>query len=543
MNKFVLKGLACMFLLAILTGTAACGDKEDPTVVSVIGVALDKTTASVKPGEDIMLTATITPADASDKSLRWTSSDTKIASVDAGKVTGVAVGEVTITVTTVDGNKTATCVVTVATDAPSSQTVILKGNITENRTLRKVDNNYLQGFVYVKSGVVLTIEPGAVVKGNSPASGEKAAALIIEPGGKIIAEGTVNEPIVFTSAQPAGQRDYGDWGGLILCGNARVNCTSRPVIEGGPGTYYGAVTDADAKNEESSGILKYVRIEFAGYPLEPNKEINGLTFGGVGSGTIIQYVQVSYCGDDSFEWFGGTVNAKNLVAYKGWDDEFDTDFGYSGMLQFLLGVRDPKHADTSKSNGFESDNDAEGSSNKPTTTPIFSNVTLIGPLYGISAGKADADILYNTADASNGAKGGQFQAAMHIRRNSSLQVYNSVFTGWPYGLFFEKNNVGATVKNVIFAGMWKDFKNTESETYFNNSALGNMLFASTNDIITTNALYSSVVKDKITGAGFTDTPLTNSFFEKVSYKGAFDGTDAGDWTKGWTNWDPQNEVY
>ena len=91
-------------------------------------------------------------------------------------------------------------------------------------------------------------------------------------------------------------------------------------------------------------------------------------------------------GDDSFEWFGGTVNARHLIAYKGWDDEFDTDYGYSGKLQFLLGVRDPKVADTSKSNGFESDNDANGSGNEPLTNPIFSNVTLIGPFYGESAG-------------------------------------------------------------------------------------------------------------------------------------------------------------
>lgn len=542
MNKLVLKGLACIFLLAILIGVTGCGDKEDPTVVNVTGVVLDKTTALVKLGEDITLTATVSPAGASDKNLRWASSDSKIASVDAGKVTGIAEGEATITVTTVDGGKTATCLVTVAADAPSLQTVVLKGNITENKTLRKVDQNFLQGFVFVKSGVTLTIEPGTIIKGKSPVAGEKAAALIIEPGAKIMAVGTAELPIVFTSDKPAGQRDYGDWGGIILCGNARVNNTSRPTIEGGPDTQYGNTT-SDEFNGESSGEMKYVRIEFCGYPFEPNKEINGLTFGGVGSGTKIEYIQVSYCGDDSYEWFGGTVNAKHLIAYKGWDDEFDTDNGYSGMLQFLLGVRDPKFADTSKSNGFESDNDAEGSSNKPTTTPVFSNVTLIGPFYGVCTGKADADILYNTQDAASGAKGGQFQSAMHIRRNSSLQVHNAVFTGWPYGLFLDKNNAGATVKNVIFAGMWKDFRNTESETYFKNSALGNLLFTSTNDIIATNGIYSSVIKEKISGAEFTDVSLVNAFFEKVGYKGAFDGTSTGDWTKGWANWDPQNELY
>ena len=151
-------------------------------------------------------------------------------------------------------------------------------------------------------------------------SGEKAASLIIEPGAKIMAEGTVDKPIVFTSDKEPGKRATGDWGGLIICGNARVNQTKRPVIEGGPGTEYGNTT-SDEFNGESSGKLKYVRIEFAGYPLEPDKEINGLTFGGVGSGTEVEFVQVSYSNDDSYEWFGGTVNAKHLVAYKGWDDD------------------------------------------------------------------------------------------------------------------------------------------------------------------------------------------------------------------------------
>ena len=330
-------------------------------------------------------------------------------------------------------------------ETPETKDVILENEITSDMTLKATDNNLLRGFVYVTDGVTLTIEPGTVIKGEKATKG----SLIVEPGGKIIAQGTAEKPIVFTSDQAAGSRAYGDWGGLILCGNAPVNATSKPQIEGGPRTRYGG-----DQPEDNSGIVKYVRIEFAGYPLEPNKEINGLTCGGVGSGTTLEYIQVAFCGDDSFEWFGGTVNAKHLIAYKGWDDEFDTDYGYSGKLQFLLGVRDPKVADTSKSNGFESDNDANGSGNEPLTNPIFSNVTLIGPFYGESAGKAESDILYNTEDAANGAKGGQFQAAMHIRRNSALNVYNSVFTGWPYGLYLQTANAGATVKNVIFAGMW-----------------------------------------------------------------------------------------
>ena len=532
MNKFLLKGVAAMLCMATVFGNVACSDDgEDPAKVGVTAVALDKTTLSLKLEATAKLVATITPSEATTKAVTWTSSDDKVATVSDGTVTAVALGTATITVKTDDGGKTATCAVTVAEDAPDSRDVILKDSITSDMTLRAIDNNLLKGYVFVKSGVTLTIEPGTVIKGEKVTKG----SLIVVPGGKIIAEGTAEKPIVFTSNQPVGSRAYGDWGGLILCGNAPVNA-NKPVIEGGPGTIYGGNDP-----EDNSGIVKYVRIEFAGYPLEPNKEINGLTCGGVGSGTTLEYIQVSYCGDDSFEWFGGTVNAKKLIAYKGWDDEFDTDYGYKGKLQFLLGIRDPKHADTSKSNGFESDNDAKGSGDEPITNPIFSNVTLIGPFYGESAGKAESEILYTTEDAANGAKGGQFQAAMHIRRNSALNVYNSVFTGWPYGLYLQGANAGATVKNVIFAGMWENFKDDASKGYFETTGLNNQVYASSNDLIAKNADYSSVVVDKIGGAEFSDTVLSDSFFEKVTYKGAFDGTN--DWTSGWSNLDPQNTAY
>lgn len=521
-----------MLCMATMFGTVACSDDDDnPSNVSVTAVALDRPTLSLKPETTAALVATITPSDATNKTVTWSSSSEAVATVSNGTVTAVAEGTATITVRTEDGAFTATCAVTVAADAPESQDVTLTGNITSDITLRAADKNLLSGFVYVKSGVTMTIEPGTVIKGEKATKG----SLIIEPGGRIIAEGTADQPIVFTSNEPAGSRDYGDWGGLILCGNAPVNA-NEPVIEGGPGTVYGGNDP-----EDNSGILKYVRIEFAGYPLEPNQEINGLTCGGVGRSTTIEYVQVSYCGDDSFEWFGGTVNAKHLVAYRGWDDEFDTDYGFSGKLQFLLGVRDPRHADTSRSNGFESDNNANGSGDEPITNPIFSNVTLIGPFYGVSAGKSESEILYSTEDAANGARGGQFQAAMHIRRNSALNVYNSVFTGWPYGLYLQNANSNATVKNVIFAGMWENFRDEASQTYFETLGLNNQVFASSNDLIATNADYSSVVTANITGADFADAPLTDSFFEVVSYKGAFDGTN--DWTAGWANWDPQNTAY
>lgn len=544
MNRFLLKGLASVFALAVMFGTVSCSDDDEKEgTIAVSAIAVNPTTAAVKPGATVTLSATVTPEDATDKTITWSSSDEKVATVDGGKVTGVAEGTATITATTKSGDKTATCAVTVSEDAPEVLEDTLEGNITADRTISAANKNFLKGFVYVKSGATLTIEAGSVIKGISVAPGERAASLIIEPGARIIAEGTVDKPIVFTSDKEPGQRVTGDWGGLIICGNARVNRTNRPKIEGGPDTEYGNTT-SDEFNGESSGKLKYVRIEFAGYPLEPDKEINGLTFGGVGSGTEVEFVQVSYSNDDSYEWFGGTVNAKHLIAYKGWDDDFDTDFGYTGKLQFLLSVRDKDIADTSDSNGFESDNDGDGSTNTPFTKPVFSNVTLIGPFYGKVSDRTQAEVEAKTADAANGAKGGKFQAAMHLRRNSSLNVYNSVFTGWPYGLRATDKkgqaNDGIAIENVIFAGMWKNFYEDEkvSENFFNRAG-NNTVLENTQQIIAKDGDYSSVVADAVKGADFSK--LADSFFEKVTYKGAFDGTN--DWTEGWTNWDPQNTVY
>ena len=172
----------------------------------------------------------------------------------------------------------------------------MKSEYKGTQTLSK--GTYLmKGWIYVGTGSVLTIEPGTVIKGDK----DTQAALIVEPGGKLIAEGTKDAPIVFTSEQPKGQRKPGDWGGLIICGNAKNNQgVLNQQIEGGPRTKHGGNDDAD-----NSGILRYVRVEFAGYPFQKDKEINGITFGSVGSGTTIDHLQVSYSNDDSYEWFGG----------------------------------------------------------------------------------------------------------------------------------------------------------------------------------------------------------------------------------------------
>ena len=216
---------------------------------------------------------------------------------------------------------------------------------------------------------------------------------------------------MLTSAQAKGSRKPGDWGGLIVCGKARNNQTEM-TIEGGPRTKHGGNDDND-----NSGVFSYMRVEFAGYPLRTDQEINGVTFGSVGRGTTVENIQVSYSNDDSFEWFGGSVNCKRLIAFHGWDDDFDTDNGYSGKLQYLLAVRNPKIADVSRSNGFESDNNKDGNDVSPFTECVFSNVTFVGPL-GQDAAFANTTDYINggTYNPNNGSQLGVFQAAMQIRR-------------------------------------------------------------------------------------------------------------------------------
>jgi hypothetical protein len=240
----------------------------------------------------------------------------------------------------------------------------------------------LQGKVYVKAGGTLNIAPGTLIKGDKTVAG---SCLIVVRGGKIFAIGTQDQPIVFTSSETPGNRASGDWGGIVLSGNARVNVTGGiGTLEGGnlsnpDGTVsdgqYGGLNDLD-----NSGELRYVRIEYAGFAFAPNNELNSLTLAAVGSGTKISYVQCSYGFDDAFEFFGGTVSAHHLVSFRGNDDDFDTDFGFSGKVQFGVSLRDTAVADAvSGANGFESDNDATGTGNTPNTTAIFSNMTLIGP--------------------------------------------------------------------------------------------------------------------------------------------------------------------
>lgn len=392
----------------------------------------------------------------------------------------------------------------------------------------------LKGYVYVTEGATVTFEAGCIVQSDVTEKG----ALIIERGAKIIAQGTAANPIVFTSGKPAGSRAPGDWGGIILLGKAPTNrpLDPAPTIEGGVGRQYGGTDPLD-----ESGILRYVRIEFAGIAAEPGSEINGLTMGGVGSGTIIENVQVSYGNDDAYEFFGGTVNAKNLVAYATADDDFDFDFGYTGKIQFAVSCRKPDFVDAGDAgNGIECDNDASGTLATPRTRPQLSNFTILGP--------NDA-----TGTAAN------HNYALRWRRATQFVLRNSVMLGHPDAGFSMESD--ATL-NDYYVNNLSEFKNNLIFATANTYRSGNAAIANATQIQTKaeadgcitlassaaaqlNSPFFSTTPNflpvagspALSGASFTGM---NAFFTSTTYRGAF-GTS--NWTSGWCNWDPQNTTY
>jgi len=327
-------------------------------------------------------------------------------------------------------------------------------NITGTVTLDASKVYLLTSTCVVRSGGKLIIPAGTVIRGvaDLTATPKLYALITVERGGMIEVNGTSTNPVVMTSNKAAGSRDRGDWGGLVLCGKAVNNQGLDVQLEGFNNVAidntlgkFGGTDDAD-----NSGIVKYVRIEFAGLAFEPNKEVNSLTMGSVGSKTEIEGVQCSFGNDDAFEWFGGTVSCKKLIAYKTTDDDFDTDFGYRGAVQFGIAVKDTAYFDlswnatsgASTSETFESDNDAAGSGKLPLTSALFSNITCVGPV--------PLDKTYNDLTAT---QKGAFRRGARIRRNSRLNIVNSVFMGYRNFIMFDGDSVltSSGVKSSTFS--------------------------------------------------------------------------------------------
>lgn len=424
-------------------------------------------------------------------------------------------------------------------------TTLNSSSISGNVVLTRTTTYLMKGFNYIENGGSITIPAGTVIKGDFETKG----TLIIKRGAQIFASGTADCPIVFTSEKPAGQRNAGDWGGIIILGRAAINTATgvdSAEIEGfgaGLGPVYGG---QPVVNNDNSGVFRYVRLEFPGVNLTgvSGNEINGLTMGGVGSGTTIEYVQVSYSGDDSFEWFGGRVNPKYLIAYKGLDDDWDCDNGFQGKIQYGLSVRDKDIADVSSSNGFEIDNNVNSPSNtnNPRTRPFFSNMTVVGPF-----------------ETTGTVVNPLFQRGGHLRRNMQACIYNSIIMGWRVGIRFDGSGVindanGGTVQlrtnifsgNVTLADQTGGTITPDPVTFINNF---NTSYAANTSVQLTNPfnIYPDPSGNNITnwipaggspalsGADFTNANLSG--FENVSYRGAF-GTN--NWTSNWAQFNPKN---
>lgn len=381
----------------------------------------------------------------------------------------------------------------------------------------KADGSYMK----VLSGATLTIEAGTTVLGGT------GSALIVTRGARIVAEGTAAKPIVFTSAKAAGSRGLGtsgDWGGLLLLGAAPTNWVgNNQLFEALPESdtygYYGGDNASD-----DSGVLKYVRIEFAGNEYATGKEFNGLTLCGVGKGTTVDYVQVHRSSDDGVELFGGTVDVKHIVSSQNQDDGFDTDSGWSGRGQFI--VVQHLNGQSSDPNGYESDDHPSAFDSLPRTAPTIYNATLVG----------------NPASTKS-----SFGAI--LRRGTSGLYYNQIFLNFPTAAIEVRDSqtvaqypTTLAIQSSIFftsAVLWRVQTPTDvfdEETNFGGAASNRNVDPAITDAssLTAPSFKPAAGSPALTGAA---TPPNDGFFDTTAtYVGAMGSTD---WTAGWTSY-PQS---
>jgi len=420
---------------------------------------------------------------------------------------------------------------------------VITGNISASRTLSPGKVYKLNGIVFVTGGAKLTIKPGTVLTTGtavnykvSPTAASQAIAgvLVITKGSTIDAVGTASRPITFTSPKASGARVAGDFGGIILLGSAPTNQPTTTVIEGLPtfdesGVPLGVdITYGGSDLDNNSGRMKFVRVEYAGFRLAPNNEVNGLTFGGVGRGTAIDHIQVSYGADDAFEFFGGNVNASYLLALGNDDDDFDTDFGYNGSIQFAIGLKDPSSTHSLNgsggpdSNGIESDTEGvDNSSNPVKTHPHYSNFTLLG----------------------YASRGTTLSVGNRWRRNSDLSITTSIIAGYNVGVDFitgtqTSATAGGFTGNAVHA----------YDTVFN-PATAVSLTGSTNTTSTdaNPATFVGIGLGSLspfyTTAGSSSYTF-NNLRPKVatSTLGAVTSASLSEWNSGWVSFVPQTRV-
>lgn len=415
-----------------------------------------------------------------------------------------------------------------ASDSPSSVSTRTTENLAQiistNKTLYANVTYVLTGKTYVKDGATLTIEPGTRIEGVSAALPVNASALIITKGSKIVADGRADAPIIMTAQNGT----KGGWGGLVILGQAIVNQGTSGTIEGINGSVvpsgvditYGGTNDAD-----SSGVLRYVRVEYAGAAIADANELNSFTFGGVGSKTVVDHCQAYQGADDAFEFFGGAVNCKYLVATACDDDAFDFDFGYRGKIQFAVATIDPSLTYSSDPNGIECDNDGSSSALTPFTHPVLSNLTIVGT----STGKTNANVA--------------LKSAADFRRNCQFTLVNSVLYGFPRGILKETVNTTYTLENNVVCAVPStgiNFSADKSATTTFTPSTTNSGLTSYYDIILTSPFgdYYNSNDLRPTGGAAIDGSYyqhTDSFFAQTTYKGAIDkSTRVNSWLQ--ENW-------
>ena len=399
-----------------------------------------------------------------------------------------------------------TSIVEETIDVDGRQVVVIEGEILEDRTLSSDYDYLLRDAVFVKDGVTLTIQPGVTIYGENATNG----TLIISQGGKIMADGTADAPIVMTSDAEIGQRARGQWGGLIINGRAPSN-QGITFGEGDTGAFGG--NDPN----DNSGVLRYVRIEYAGIEFSDDNELNGIAFQGVGSGTVVEYVQVHMNQDDGIEMFGGTVNLKYALVTGARDDSFDWTDGWTGKGQFWVAQQYGDDAD----NGFENDNSSKANEATPRSAPTIYNVTLVGDPVG--------------PESDNG---------MLIREGAAGTYANFIVTGFnKVGLDVntesshkQANDGKLVVKNSIFFNNGKgNFGDEKDDDGFDEAAWAKGLDNHEKDP----NLAAPFNKDNpnfISGAGATSVtpanPPSDGFFDAVNFIGGV--SSSNNWTQGWT---------
>jgi hypothetical protein len=415
---------------------------------------------------------------------------------------------------------------------PTKPIVDFEGDVTADKTLSNANRYLMKGLIHVKAGATLTIEKGTFIMGDNATK----AILLVEPGAKIMAEGTADEPIVFTSQAAEGVRRAGDWGGIVILGKGPVNFPGgygniEGILSTATGTTYGGGASPDAN--DNSGVLRYIRIEFAGVILSPDNEVNGITFAGVGRGTKVDHIMVRHALDDCFEFFGGTVDAHHLICQYNQDDGFDFDNGYQGRLQFLVLQQDPNHP--GEDNGFESDNDAAGSGNLPQTNPTVFNATICGKNTDPTGPQFGLLLRRNTLGSYNNLVVGGFESNIDIRQaaNANLTVKGSWFWGAKSAVVTDSigyPETGDTAPN-------KDNDNGLNEVDWFKGLTGNKWGTQEPglDCFNANAPSFSPATTITEGA---QTPPGDGFFDSsATYMGAFkDANDKWATTGKWVAW-------